>query len=137
MNERSLEVVSRATWRAPALNLAMTRVAYDVQLADRIRARLSEIPGVSEQKMFGGLAFLVNGHMAIAASAKGGVMVRVDPKRSDRLIATTPAELVVMRGRSMPGWLRVQSRDVRTARQLGKWIERSVGYTLTLTPKRR
>ncbi len=114
----------------------MARVTYDVRIADRIREVLATTSGVSERKMFGGLAFLVNGHMAVAASAKGGVMVRVDPEKSDRLVATTPAELVVMRGRTMPGWLRVQASDVRTARQLRKWIERSVTYTQTLPPKR-
>ena len=136
-NGRYLEAVYRPTWHVREVQPTITRVAYDVQLAGRIRERLSATPGVSERKMFGGLAFMVNGHMAIAASAKGGVMVRVDPERSDRLVARTPAELVVMRGRSMPGWLRVQANDVRTARQLGKWVERSVAYTLTLAPKKR
>jgi TfoX/Sxy family transcriptional regulator of competence genes len=97
-------------------------VAYDADLADRIRELLDD-PNVTEQRMFGGLAFLIGGNMAIAASGQGGLLVRADPARSDKLVATTGARPMEMRGRSMQGWLRVDSEDVRTKRQLSKWVK--------------
>src|SRR5271165_620803 len=97
-------------------------MAYDTELADRIRFLISTGPGVTEKKMFGGLAFLVGGNMAVAASGQGGILVRVDPDRSDRLVATTKASVAVMRGRPMAGWLRVAPADVRTRPQLAKWV---------------
>jgi TfoX/Sxy family transcriptional regulator of competence genes len=110
-------------------------MAYDEDLADRIRALLGTEPGVTEQKMFGGLAFLVGGNMAVAASGQGGILVRVDPDSSDHLIATTPAELMEMGGRSMSGWLRVGAQEVKTQRQLAKWVSMGVGYARSLPPK--
>src|SRR5512132_2699510 len=98
-------------------------MAYDEDLADRIRGLLAGEPDITEQKMFGGLAFLMGGNMAVAASGQGGVLVRVDPAESDRLVATTKARPMEMRGRAMQGWLRVDSDDVRTTRQLAKWVE--------------
>ena len=97
-------------------------MAYDEELADRIRELLADVRGVTEKKMFGGLAFLIRGNMAIAASGQGGVLVRVDPATSDRLVATTKARPMEMRGREMSGWLRLDSRDVRTKAQLSKWV---------------
>jgi len=97
-------------------------MAYDAELADRIRELLSDERGVTEKKMFGGLAFLIGGNMAIAASGQGGLLVRADPAQSDRLVATTSARPMEMRGRSMQGWLRVDSDDVRTKRQLSRWV---------------
>jgi len=111
-------------------------VAYDEDLADRIRELLADQRGVSERKMFGGLAFLVGGHLAIAASGQGGALVRVDPDQTDRLVATTPAAIAVMRGRPMAGWLRVDSADLRTKRQLAKWVKLSASYAGSLPPKR-
>jgi TfoX/Sxy family transcriptional regulator of competence genes len=111
-------------------------VAYDEDLADRIRAQVATQRGVTEKKMFGGLAFLVGGNMAIAASGQGGVLVRVDPEESDRLVRTTKAEVAVMRGRPMPGWLRVAGADVRTKPQLAKWVELGTGYARSLPVKR-
>ena len=93
-------------------------MAYDQDLADRIRELLESEQGVSEQKMFGGLSFLIRGHMAVAASGKGGVLVRVDPAESDRLVETTSATLMDMGGRTMRGWLRVDDDSVRTKHQL-------------------
>jgi TfoX/Sxy family transcriptional regulator of competence genes len=110
-------------------------MAYDEELADRIRARLGDRPDLSEKKMFGGLAFLVGGNMAIAASGQGGILVRVDPEQSDELVATTPAEPMEMRGRSMAGWLRVDTADVADDASLGEWIERGVAYAGSLPPK--
>ena len=110
-------------------------MAYDEQLAARIRELLSGERGVTEKKMFGGLAFLVKGNMAIAASGQGGVLVRVDPEQSDALVATTKAELMEMRGRSMKGWLRVADEDVRTKPQLRKWAQLGTAYARSLPPK--
>ena len=85
-------------------------MAYNEDIAERIRKLTSAEPGVSERKMFGGLAFLIGGNLAVAASGQGGILVRVDPERSDSLAAATDAETAVMRGREMRGWLRVDSR---------------------------
>jgi TfoX/Sxy family transcriptional regulator of competence genes len=111
-------------------------VAYDERLADRIRELLPDDVDVTEKKMFGGLAFLVGGNMAVSASGQGGVMVRVDPATSDSLVATTKARLVEMRGRPMQGWLRVDTEDVRTKRQLAKWVDLGTTFARSLPPKR-
>jgi TfoX/Sxy family transcriptional regulator of competence genes len=110
-------------------------MAYDEDLAERMRELLEGDPDVTEKKMFGGLAFLVRGNMAIAASGEGGALVRVDPAESDRLLDTTAAELAVMRGRPMQGWLRVRSDDLRTKRQLGSWVRRGTDYARSLPAK--
>jgi TfoX/Sxy family transcriptional regulator of competence genes len=107
-------------------------MAYDEELADRIRSLVAGEDGVTEQTMFGGLAFLVNGNMAVAASGQGGILVRVDPKESARLVETTPAEEMVMRGRSMAGWLRVEPPEA----ELPEWVERGISYARSLPPKR-
>lgn len=110
-------------------------MAYDEDLANRIRELMGGRSGLTEQKMFGGLAFLIGGNMAVAASGEGGILVRVDPKQSDALVAKTPAEPMVMRGRSMAGWLRVDSSEVRTKRQLAKWVDVGAAYAGSLPPK--
>jgi TfoX/Sxy family transcriptional regulator of competence genes len=111
-------------------------VAYDEELAERIRAVLGSEAGVTEQKMFGGLAFLVRGNMAVAASGEGGVLVRVDPAESDTLVETTGARVMEMRGRQMRGWLRVAPEDLRAEDELATWVERGTGYARSLPPKR-
>jgi TfoX/Sxy family transcriptional regulator of competence genes len=111
-------------------------VGYDEELADRIRALLGGEADLTEKKMFGGLAFLIGGNMAVAASGQGGVLVRVDPAQSDRLLTTTKARLMEMRGRGMQGWLRVDSEDVRTKRQLAKWVGLGATYARSLPSKR-
>jgi len=111
-------------------------VAYDHELAERIRRFIGSDPDLTEMKMFGGLAFLIAGNMAIAASGQGGAMVRVDPQQSHALVATTTASLVEMRGRPMPGWLIVSSDDLRTDDQLAPWVNRGIGYARSLPPKR-
>lgn len=90
----------------------------------------------TEKKMFGGLAFLVGGNMAVAASGQGGILVRVDPSESDALVATTNARLMEMGGRRMQGWLRVDPDDVRTKPQLAKWVELGTTYARSLPAKR-
>jgi hypothetical protein len=111
-------------------------VAYDEALAARIRDLLGSEPGLSEQKMFGGLAFLIGGNMAIAASGQGGLLVHVDPEQSDELVESTNARLMEMRGREMRGWLRVDSDDVRTKRELAKWVELGAAYARSQPAKR-
>jgi len=111
-------------------------VAYDEALAERIRDLIGDEGGVSEKKMFGGLALLVGGNMAVAASGQGGILVRVDPDLSDELVVTTSAELMEMRGRQMRGWLRVGADAVRTKRELAKWVELGTSYARSLSVKR-
>jgi TfoX/Sxy family transcriptional regulator of competence genes len=111
-------------------------MAYDERLAARIRELVAGEDGVTEQKMFGGLSFLLNGNMAVAASSQGGILVRVDPAESAELVATTPAEEMVMRGRAMAGWLRVPSGQVATDAELAAWVERGVSFARSLPPKR-
>jgi TfoX/Sxy family transcriptional regulator of competence genes len=112
-------------------------MAYDEALAERIRELVAGERGVTEKKMFGGLAFLIHGNMAVAASGQGGILVRVDPEESDKLVRTTKAVPMVMRGREMNGWLRIAAEDVRERRQLARWVERGVGYAETLPKKKR
>lgn len=111
-------------------------MAYDIDIAQRIRAAIGRRPDVREKKMFGGLAFLVGGNMAIAASGEGGVLVRVDPADSDELVATTPATPMVMRGRAMAGWLRVASEHLTADADLTAWIDRGTAYAGSLPAKR-
>jgi TfoX/Sxy family transcriptional regulator of competence genes len=111
-------------------------MAYDEELANRIREQLAGESGLTEQKMFGGLAFLIGGNMAIGVSGQGGVLVRADPEESVRLVETTPAELMEMRGKQMRGWLRVGAEHVRTKRQLAKWVELGATYARSLPAKR-
>jgi TfoX/Sxy family transcriptional regulator of competence genes len=113
----------------------MLRMAYDEDLANRLRELLAGDPDVTEQAMFGGLAFLVGGHMAVAASGKGGLMLRVDPDATDDLVAKAHAGPFEMRGRAMQGWLRVDEEGVRTRRQLEPWVRRGVAYARSLPPK--
>jgi TfoX/Sxy family transcriptional regulator of competence genes len=111
-------------------------VAYDEELAERIRDLVGSESELTEQKMFGGLAFLIGGNMAIGVSGQGGVLVRVDPAQSDQLVATTNAYVMEMRGREMRGWLRVDADDVRTKRQLATWVGLGVTYARSLPAKR-
>jgi TfoX/Sxy family transcriptional regulator of competence genes len=111
-------------------------MAYDEELADRIRLlAAADGTAVSEKRLFGGLAFLVGGNMAIAASGQGGVLVRVDPADSDDLVRTTPATVAIMRGRAMAGWLRVASSDLDEDEQLAPWVRRGVAYATSLPAK--
>jgi TfoX/Sxy family transcriptional regulator of competence genes len=114
----------------------VTGVAYDAELADRIRFMIGAEPGITEKRMFGGLAFLAGGNMAISASGQGGALVRVDPAESGALVAAGDATLAVMGGRTMQGWLRVSSADLDTDEQLTEWVNRGVGYARSLPPKR-
>jgi TfoX/Sxy family transcriptional regulator of competence genes len=110
-------------------------MAYDQELADRIRELLAGESDLTEKKMFGGLAFLIGGNMAVAASGQGGILVRVDPEQSDELVAATKARPMEMRGREMQGWLRVDSEDVGTKQELAKWVELGKSYARSLPAK--
>jgi TfoX/Sxy family transcriptional regulator of competence genes len=110
-------------------------MAYDEQLAERIRELIGGEPDLVEKKMFGGLAFLVAGNMAIGASGEGGLLVRVDPADTDALVETTSARPMEMRGREMKGWLRVDSEDVPTRDALAEWVARGSAYARSLPPK--
>jgi TfoX/Sxy family transcriptional regulator of competence genes len=110
-------------------------MAFDEELAGRIRALLAEEPGLTEKKMFGGLAFLVAGNMAVAASGQGGLMVRCDPEQTDALLERPHARTFEMRGREMQGWLRVDDAGVSTERELEPWVRLGVQYARSLPPK--
>jgi hypothetical protein len=110
-------------------------MAYDEELAQRIRELVAGEPGLTEQKMFGGLAFLVGGNMAVAASGQGGLLVRVDPAQSEALVADSHAFPMEMRGRLMPGWLRVDAADVGAPSELAAWVERGTSFARSLPPK--
>jgi TfoX/Sxy family transcriptional regulator of competence genes len=110
-------------------------VAYDEDLANRIRELIAGESEVREKRMFGGLAFLVGGNMSVAASGQGGLMVRVEPEETDALLAKPHAQPFVMRGREMKGWLRIDEEGVRTKRQLAPWVSRGVAYARSLPAK--
>jgi TfoX/Sxy family transcriptional regulator of competence genes len=112
-------------------------MAYDEELANRIRELVGGEGDVTEQKMFGGLAFLIGGNMAVAASGQGGLMLRCDPAETDKLVTKPHARPMVMRGREMDGWLRVDDEGVRTKRQLEPWVKRGVAYARSLPPKKK
>jgi TfoX/Sxy family transcriptional regulator of competence genes len=107
-------------------------MAYDEDLADRIRELVADEPGYGEKRMFGGLAFLVDGKMALAASGRGGLMVRVDPEEAAALLAGDHVRPFEMKGRETRGWLRVDPEGVRTARQLRPWVRRGLAYARSL-----
>jgi hypothetical protein len=111
------------------------RVAFDEDLAGRIRALIGGEKALSEKRMFGGLAFLIGGNMAISASGQGGLLVRVDPARSDALTTGPHVEVAVMRGREMPGWLRVDAAGVKITAQLQRWVTEGVTYARSLPAK--
>ena len=110
-------------------------MAYDTELVERIRELLATERGVDEKRMFGGLAFLINGPMAAAASGQGGLLVRVPPHETDKLLDRAHVSPMVMAGREARGWLRVDSDGFKTKRQLARWVSRSVDHVRSLPPK--
>ena len=110
-------------------------MAYDEELADRLRTTLADHDGVVEKQMFGGLAFLVGGHMAVGVSGQGGMMVRCDPDRTAELLEEPGATTFEMRGRAMSGWLRVDAAAVADGAVLRHWVDVGVGHVETLPPK--
>jgi hypothetical protein len=110
-------------------------MAYDEELAARIRELVTDEAALSEKKMFGGLAFLIGGNMAVAAAGGGGLMVRVDPDQSDGLVSTTSATVMEMRGREMSGWLHLETPAVAAEGELEEWVGRGVSFARSLPPK--
>ncbi len=110
-------------------------MAYDEQLAERIRGLIDEEDGLTEKRMFGGLAFLINGNMSVSASRQGGLLLRVDPEQTDTLLEQPHAEPFVMRGRPMDGWLRVAPEGTEADDDLRRWVFLGVAYARTLPPK--
>ena len=109
-------------------------VAYDEELAERIRERVAGEDGMTEKRMFGGLAFLINGNMAVSASGQGGLLLRVDPAQTDELVRAPHARRFEMRGREMDGWLRIDPAAVGTDTDLARWVGIGVGYARSLPP---
>jgi TfoX/Sxy family transcriptional regulator of competence genes len=136
------ELVDAPDSKSGGGNLVWVRVppsafmAYDEDLADRIRELLADERAVTEKKMFGGLSFLISGNMSVAASGQGGLLVRVDPDESDALVQKPGVALMEMGGRSMAGWLRVDPDAVRTKKQLATWVDRGAAFARSLPPKR-
>jgi hypothetical protein len=110
-------------------------MAYEEELAERIRRLLADEPGVVEKKMFGGLAFLIGGNMSVSASGQGGLLVRCDPAETDALVREPHASRFEMRGRAMDGWLRVGVEGVRIDDELERWVSRGVSYARSLPSK--
>jgi TfoX/Sxy family transcriptional regulator of competence genes len=110
-------------------------MAYDEDLANRIRELIAQEPDVTEKKMFGGLAFLIGGNMSVAASGQGGLMIRCDPDQTEALLKKPHAKRFEMRGREMQGWLRVDDEGIRTKRELEPWVRTGVAYARSLPPK--
>jgi hypothetical protein len=110
-------------------------MAYDVDLANRIREIIGAEPGLSERQMFGGLAFLINGHMSVTASREGGLLLRIDPAQTRALVGRAHASAFVMRGRDLDGWLRIEPAGVKAKRDLARWVAVGLTYARTLPPK--
>ncbi|HXB89310.1 TfoX/Sxy family protein [Mycobacterium sp.] len=110
-------------------------MAYDTELVERIRELLAPERGVDEKRMFGGLAFLINGHMAVAASREGGLLVRVPPQETEKLLDRAHVNPMVMAGREARGWLRIDPEGLKTKRQLAGWVARGVNHVHSLPPK--
>jgi hypothetical protein len=110
-------------------------MAYDEDLANRIREQLADETAITEQRMFGGLGFMLGGHLCVGARGKGGLIARVDPGESDEALSEPHASLMEMRGRRLPGWIIVGPEGVDSDEQLAGWVERSRAFVRTLPPK--
>jgi TfoX/Sxy family transcriptional regulator of competence genes len=110
-------------------------MAYDQELADRVRECVEQVPDVTEKQMFGGLAFMVGGNMAVAASGQGGLLLRCDPAETEALVEKPHASRFEMRGREMDGWLRIAPEGVQTQRDLERWVAVGVAYARSLPVK--
>jgi TfoX/Sxy family transcriptional regulator of competence genes len=110
-------------------------MAYDNELANRIREVVHGERGLTEKHVFGGLAFLVDGNMAVSASSKGGLLLRIDPAQTESLVSEPHVRRFEMRGREMDGWLRVDAEAVESDDELRRWVRRGVTVARALTPK--
>jgi TfoX/Sxy family transcriptional regulator of competence genes len=110
-------------------------MAYDEDLANRLRELLADDDAITEKKMFGGLAFLLHGNMTVSASARGGLLARIDPADTEAALARPHTGLMEMGKRTMDGWIRVAPEGLKTKRELAAWVKRSLAYAKTLPPK--
>ncbi|WP_127129935.1 TfoX/Sxy family protein [Georgenia sp. SYP-B2076] len=110
-------------------------MAYEEDLADRVREIVRDEPGLTEKRMFGGLAFLLNGHLAVGASGQGGLLLRVDPALTESLVDEPHVRRMEMRGRAMDGWLHIDTAAARTEEALRRWVAQGVAYTRSLPPR--
>lgn len=110
-------------------------MAYDEELANRIRDIVQNEPSLSEKRMFGGLAFLINGNMAVSASGQGGLLLRVDPAQTESLVSEPHAQRFQMRGREMDGWLRIEADALVSDQALKRWTAYGLAYAQSLPPK--
>jgi TfoX/Sxy family transcriptional regulator of competence genes len=110
-------------------------MAYDEDLADRVREVIQGVDGVTEKRMFGGLAFLLRGNMAVSASGRGGLLLRCDPEETDSLVAAPGVDRFEMRGKEMDGWLHVDPEAIETDEDLRRWVAVGVGYVGSIPPK--
>jgi hypothetical protein len=110
-------------------------MAYDEDLANRLRELLADEAAITERKMFGGLAFLLRGNMSVSASRNGGLLARIDPDDTDAALTRPHVTLMEMGGRTMDGWITVAPEGLKTKRELAAWVKRSVAFVKTLPPK--
>ncbi len=110
-------------------------MTYDTDLADRVRGIVEDEPGLTERRMFGGLAFLINGHLAVSASGQGGLLARVDPADTESLLDEPRVRRFEMRGRQMDGWLHVETAAVASDDELRRFVAHGVEYVRSLPPK--
>ncbi len=110
-------------------------MAYDEELANHVRELVQNESGVTEKRMFGGLAFLINGNMAVSASGQGGLLLRVDPAQTQALCGEPHAQRAIMRGREMDGWLRIDMQVPDTDGKFARWVNRGIAYARSLPPK--
>src|SRR3954449_12340900 len=129
------QALSHLSYGPAGLRVASRKMAYDEDLANRIRELIGAESDLVEKKMFGGLAFLIGGNMAVAASGQGGLMVRVEPEETDALVAKPHARRFEMRGREMDGWLRVDDDGLKTKRGLEPWVKVGAAYARSLPAK--
>ena len=134
LSRRAVTGVSRSP-AAPSRSRHTGAMAYDVVLARRVRELVHGEPGLSEKKMFGGLAFLVGGNMAVSASSRGGLLLRVDPADTESLTSHPQVRRFEMRGREMDGWLRVDAGAVERDDELRTWVGIGLAYARSLPPK--
>ena len=110
-------------------------MTYDLELADRLRERLSSEPDLTERRMFGGLAFLVAGHLAVSASGHGGLLVRCDPGDQEALEADPRVGPFVMHGRAMIGWVHVDVDASVGDADLDGWLDHGLAFARSLPPR--
>jgi len=132
--ERTTQPGHRAT-SAPGAARDTSAMAYDDELANRVREVVHRERGLTEKRMFGGLAFLIDGNMAVSASSKGGLLLRVDPAQTESFLSAPHVRRFEMRGREMDGWLRLDVEALETDDALRRWVRRGVAYARSLPPK--